>query len=145
MMDIQIKLINPNDKDYAKALALRLETLGEQPIALDINNQELNEQDDFHCLAYINDEIIACVVLTIIDSNIIKMRQLGVKSSYRGLGISKQMIKYAETLVKTKNYQKIILNARTNVISLYESLGYKKTGNEFNEVGITHIAMYKNV
>lgn len=144
-MGFEIKNISTKDKDYIKELELRLKVLGQQPIALDINNPLLKEEKDFHFLAYLDKKIVGCCILTILNENEIKMRQVGVDEKFRGKGIGTKLIKNAEDFAKQKGYKKVMINARRHIIPLYEKFGYSKIGAEFIEVGIPHIKMYKDI
>ena len=73
------------------------------------------------------------------------MRQVAVQTEWQGHGIGKKLVEFAELFAKKLLFIKIELNARKTAIDFYLNLGYKTIGNEFIEVGIKHIKMFKNL
>lgn len=71
------------------------------------------------------------------------MRQVAVNKVWQRKGIGKMLVNFAEKLAKENGYKKIDLNSRITAVDFYLNLQYKKTGNEFTEVGIPHIKMFK--
>jgi predicted GNAT family N-acyltransferase len=52
---------------------------------------------------------------------------------------------FAETVARDKGYKKVMMHARKNAMGFYEKLGYKATGNEFEEVTLPHYVMEKRL
>jgi hypothetical protein len=55
------------------------------------------------------------------------------------------MMAYAENFCKLNEYKMITMHSRMSAVLFYEKLGFTKIGNEFKEVGIPHIKMYKQL
>ena len=136
---------NFESHDYFSSLHLRNEIL-RLPLGLHILDEDLSsERESHHIGIFENQRCIACCVLKRVTDKEIRMRQLAVHTDYRGKGLSKTVIEYAEKLALQKGYKRIILHARQHVQKLYEKLGYSVEGDYFIEVGISHICMYKNL
>ena len=136
---------NFESRDYFSSLYLRNETL-RLPLNLHILDEDLNsEKDSYHIGIFENTQCVACCILKPVSEQEIRMRQLAVQEEYRGKGLSRKVIEYAEMLAIEKGYNRIILHARQHVQKLYEKLGYSAEGDYFIEVGISHICMYKNL
>lgn len=73
------------------------------------------------------------------------MRQVAIKNEWQGNGVGKKLVLFAERFAYQHSFNKIELNARKTAVAFYLNLGYKTMGNEFAEVGIPHIKMYKNL
>lgn len=68
-----------------------------------------------------------------------------VLESERKFGYGHDIMKASIKAITEKfNSTSIKLSAQTYLISFYESHGFQKTGNEYLEDGIPHIAMVKN-
>ena len=140
---IEFKQIEYNSPNYKKELELRNIVL---KIPLGLNIYELNldfERNDFHLGAFLNEKLIAALVLTKLDKEEIQMRQVAVNETYQGKNIGKQLVVYSEEFLFQKGFSKIVLNARKNVVPFYEKLGYCAVGEEFIEVNIPHFKMEK--
>jgi predicted GNAT family N-acyltransferase len=61
------------------------------------------------------------------------------------MGLGKDMVDFAEQIAIHMHYSTMELHARIESASFYDSLLYTRIGNEFIEVNIPHIKMYKNL
>jgi predicted GNAT family N-acyltransferase len=52
---------------------------------------------------------------------------------------------FAKKLALDKGYTKIMMHARDSALGFYEKMGYKIVGNMFNEVGLPHYFMEKEL
>lgn len=140
-----IKLIDFNSGEYQKAFELRNNLL-RKPLGLDLNNDQLDaEKNSFHFCLFENDEIIACLVGTPIDSTNIKIRQMAVSENHQSKGLGKKLMIFAEKNLVEKGFKNFELNAREHAIPFYEKLGYQSIGDIFSEVTIPHIKMIKKI
>ena len=142
-----IKIINCKSEEYISELQLRNEIL-RKPLGLSIYFDNLSKEDkDYHVGAFLNEELVGCLVLTPLTDKEIKMRQVAVKESLQGLGIGKKLVAYSELISKENNYNKIMLNARKAVVEFYKKLGYEIIGKEFIEdsTGLLHLKMFKDI
>ncbi len=144
-MQIQFQQIFFGSTDYEKMVQLRLEEL-RKPIGIEFTADDLKKDEhDFLLVGKENNEIICCCILTDLQNNIFKLRQMAVKNSCQKNGIGKQMIAFAEEFSLQKNAIKMEMNARKYAVGFYEKTGYKIVGNEFLEVGIAHYKMERKI
>ena len=59
----------------------------------------------------------------------------------RGKGVGQALIRRTITDAKTKKGFTIAIHAQCHAQSFYETLGFKKFGDEFEEAGISHLYM----
>jgi len=145
MIETVIKTINVDSNAYGLELELRNEVL-RKPIGLDLRLEDLsNEVNDFHIGAFKDTELVGCLILTPINEQEIKMRQVAVKDNLQGLGIGRKLVEHSERVAKENHYNKVILNARKTATEFYKRLGYNVVGGEFTEVGIPHFKMHKDL
>ncbi len=140
---LEIKIIEFNSKEYRAELELRNEIL-RIPLGMNIYEEALDDDIlDIHIGAFIDDRLIGCLLLTAINSRVIKMRQVAVNEEYQGRSIGSKMVSYAEDYAISQGYQKLTLHARKNAAKFYQKLNYEVYGEEFREVNIPHYAMQK--
>jgi GNAT superfamily N-acetyltransferase len=145
MDEVIIRRIDTNTDEYAQEIALRDKVL-RIPFGLSITNDDLSgELGDFHFGAFCRGILIGVLILTPIETQAVKMRQVGVEEAYRSRRIGSSLVTHAEEFAKSRGMKRIELHARKPVVPFYEKLGYTKTGPEFIEVTMLHQSMLKEL
>ena len=138
-----IRQIDHGTKEYHQMVDLRLEIL-RKPLNLRFTKEELeNEKQDILIGAFEEDKILGCCLLTRIDDNSVRLRQMAVQNNLQGKGIGASMLNYAENIARDHGFKNMVMHARKPVIGFYEKLGYKVTSSEFEEITIPHHVMEK--
>ena len=139
------KMIPYQSEEYISAIALRNEIL-KYPLGLHCTEKDIAEDlHDIHIIASTENLVIGCLILKEIDKTKVKMRQVAVSPKFQGMGLGKDMVDFAEQIAIHMHYSTMELHARIESASFYDSLLYTRIGNEFIEVNIPHIKMYKNL
>ena len=140
-----IRQIDHGSKEYYQMVDLRNEIL-RKPLDLKFTKEELdNEKHDILIGAFEEEKILGCCLLTRIDDNSVRLRQMAVQNNLQGKGIGASMLNYAENLARDHGFKIMVMHARKNVVGFYEKLGYKVTSGEFEEITIPHHVMEKNL
>ena len=140
-----IKLIDHGTKEYKQMVNLRYEIL-RKPLNLTFEESELEkEKNDILIGAFEEEKILGCCLLTKVDKDCVKLRQMAVQNNLQGKGIGASMMHFAENVARDAGYKNLIMNARKTAIGFYEKLGYKASGNEFLEISIPHFLMVKKL
>lgn len=102
---------------------------------------KMNQYPDYHVFVAILDEELVGTFALLIMENLAHhgtpsavVEDVGVMSSYQGLGIGKKMMEFAMTYAKEKGCYKLNLSSnmkREKAHQFYESLGFKKHGFSF--------------
>lgn len=142
---MDIRIIQHESQDYEQMIALRVSQLL-QPIGVSASYiKRENEKTDFLIGAFEKDEIIGCCILTPKDNGVIQLRQMAVRSDYRGKGTGAAIIEFAEQVARENNFSVLIMHARDPVIDFYKKCGYEIYDDPFFEVGIGHHKMRKQL
>lgn len=140
-----IKQIDHGTKEYQQMVELRNEIL-RKPLGLVFDPEELaRENEDILIAAFEEDKMLGCCLLTKVDNQCVRLRQMAVQNNLQGKGIGSAMMNYAENVARDAGYNKVIMDARKTAIGFYEKLGYKVTSNEFEEITIHHLIMEKKL
>lgn len=140
-----LKIIDHNSKEYEQMVELRKQIL-RTPLGLDFSKEDLErEKDDILIAAYEDDHMLGCCLLTQIDANTVRLRQMAVKAGLQGKGIGRVLMQFAENIARDRGNKKLIMHARKSAAGFYERLGYKICGDEFTEVTIPHYNMEKQL
>jgi N-acetylglutamate synthase-like GNAT family acetyltransferase len=140
-----IKQIDHGSKEYEQMISLRNEVL-RKPLNLSFETEELDrEKDDVLIGAFDEEKMLGCCLLTSVDKDTVRLRQMAVQNNLQGKGIGAAMMNFAENVARDLGYKKICMHARKSAIGFYEKLGYKVAGQEFEEISIPHFMMQKKL
>lgn len=140
-----IKQIQHNSAEYRQMVALRYEIL-RKPLGLEFKPEELErEKDDILIGSFDEDELLGCCLLTRLDKETVKLRQMAVQNNLQGKGIGELIVHFAENLARDRGYRVITMHARDSARGFYEKLGYEVVGDGFIEVKVPHHQMQKKL
>jgi predicted GNAT family N-acyltransferase len=140
-----LKIIDHGSKEYQQMIDLRNDIL-RKPLGLSFNKEELDrEKEDILIGAFDDEKILACCLLTKMDSSTCKLRQMAVQNSQQGKGIGATMMNFAENVARDRGFRIMAMHARKTAAGFYEKLGYKVASEEFQEVTIPHYVMQKEL
>jgi predicted GNAT family N-acyltransferase len=144
--NIIVKEIFYESPEYYLELELRNDVL-RKPLGMNLYDQDLTTEKNYIRIAAFNEnqKIMGTLLLVPQENGIIQMKQMAVRESAQGMKIGKKIIQFAEDLIISKGFSKIILNARKIALPFYLKFGYEIQGGEFQEVGIPHFKMSKIV
>jgi predicted GNAT family N-acyltransferase len=140
--------IDPCSVRYRELVDFRRRIL-RTPLGLDFTREQLaKERPDIHIAAYLDGDLVGCVVLTAVDGaqgSVVQLRQMAVEPDRQGRGIGAQMLSFAEKLAAERGRREIVLHARETATPFYENAGYVPTGEIFTEVTVPHRKMVKRL
>ena len=140
-----IKQIDHGSKEYRQMVQLRNEIL-RKPLGLSFKKEELErEKEDILIGAFEEDKKLGCCLLTRVDKNSVRLRQMAVQNNLQGKGIGATMLNYAENVARDSGYKTMVMHARKTAVGFYEKLDYKVTSGEFDEITIPHFIMEKKL
>lgn len=140
-----IKQIDHGTREYEQMVNLRMEIL-RKPLRLGFKEDELaKEKNDILIGAFDEDKMLGCCLLTAMDNEVVRLRQMAVQNNLQGKGIGASLMNFAENVATDKGYKKLMMHARKTAVGFYEKLGYKVSGREFMEISIPHYIMEKKL
>jgi predicted GNAT family N-acyltransferase len=137
----------PRDEhELAAALALREAVFcGEQgvPLAAD---RDRRDDEALHLVALGDDgEVIGTCRLLIEPGGTARFGRLCVRASARRSGVGGALLDAAEREARAANASRIGMHAQTGALSLYRRAGFRPYGEPFDEEGIEHVGMEKDL
>ncbi|MFN2456582.1 MAG: GNAT family N-acetyltransferase [Chitinophagaceae bacterium] len=140
-----LKIIDHGSKEYQQMLKLRDDIL-RKPLGISFSQEELEkEKNNLLIAAYEDDQMLGCCMLVEEDPKTVRLRQMAVLNDLQGKGIGRALTQFAENLARDRGYKKITMHARKDAVGFYEKTGYKKIGEEFEEITIPHFLMEKKL
>ncbi len=142
---MQIRVIEYDSPEYKKSVELR-EKILRHPLGQKFKPEYLEmDKGDWHIAAFDGEQIIGTVILKPLNDKTIKIRQVAVDTLRQGQGIGRELMIFAEKFAKEKGFKHAVLHARFYTIAFYKKLGYKITSDAFEEVGMEHYKMEKEL
>ena len=143
MTVLEIEFATP---EYDQTVQLRDKIL-RKPLGLAFSEEQLTEEfSDVHLAAFTSDWILrGCLVLTPKEDKTLKMRQVAVDEAVQKMGVGRQLVTASEAFARRNGFNTMELNARDTAVPFYEKLAYTVVGEPFEEVGIVHFKMIKNM
>ncbi len=143
---LNLQFIDFGTPAFDEALALRNDIL-RKPLNMVFEAEDIQtEWDSYHLVCY-NEQsaLLGCLTLKPLGEGILKMRQVAVKEDLQKGGIGTALVNESEHFCTECGFKQIVLHARKDAVPFYRKLGYKTKGKQFEEVGLPHSKMYKNL
>jgi len=115
----------------------------EQGVPLELELEDC-ETDFLHLCKYQNNQLIAYARVSF-KANQGHIGRVVVKKSLRKEGHGRDIMNYAENLVRLCQYKTIVLGAQLQAQNFYSKIGYIPFGDEYMDAGIRHINMKKQL
>ena len=126
------------------ALDLRREVfVDEQGVAIE---EDRDGRDDaaLHLVALLDGTMVGtCRLLG--DGDRVKLGRMVVRASARGRGIAGLLLAEADARSRDLGATRIVLGAQLTARAVYERAGYEAYGDVFDDAGIPHVMMGKNL
>ena len=115
-----------------------------RPLGLQFTPEELEqEKEEILIGAFEEEKMLGCCMLIMEAPNSVRLRQMAVLNNLQGKGIGRALMQFAENIARDRGFHKITMHARKTAVGFYEKLGYRTSGQEFEEVTIPHYIMEK--
>jgi predicted GNAT family N-acyltransferase len=98
-----------------------------------------------HFLAFVNGKAVGTARIRVINEDTAKIERLAVLPNYRKQGIGKQLMRSALSTIAQQDKSLAMVHAQAYIAQLYQQLGFEIVGEQFNEAGIPHVKMIKQL
>jgi predicted GNAT family N-acyltransferase len=135
-----------DEQELAAALALREDVFcGEQGVTLEGDRDGL-DAEAVQLVALADDgEVIGTCRLLIEPGGTARFARLCVRADARGTGVGAALLDAAEAEARAADARRIGMHAQTGALSLYRRAGFRPYGERFDEEGIEHVGMEKDL
>jgi len=138
------KLVTSNVKLQEAFEVRRQVFVQEQGISEDLVFDE-HDKKALHVLVKDRERVIGTTRVQFLANNQAKLERMAVLKRYRRKGIGREMLRFLDTVWKDKHVQQVIIHAQFEVVPFYKSCGFNELGSPFQEAGIKHIKMQKQL
>lgn len=144
MSDLTIRLAQlPGD--FPQIYQVRYQVFQvEQGVDAALEFDGLDEQAE-HWLAIQNGQAIGTARMRYLNPQVVKLERVAVLFTARGQGIGKKLMEKILIILSERQVREVRIHAQTAVEAFYGKLGFKPEGEMFQEAGIPHVKMSKQL
>ena len=104
-----------------------------------------HDKEALHMVVKDGERVIGTARVQFLTDNQAKLERMAILERYRRKGIGKEMLLFLDAVWKDKQVQQVIIHAQLEVVPFYKLCGFDELGLPFQEAGIKHIKMRKQV
>jgi predicted GNAT family N-acyltransferase len=132
------------EADFALALAVRWRVFVEEQGVPPELEHDAADATSAHVLAEVSSEVVGTGRL-VVDADGARIGRVSVLPDFRHRGIGSQIVAALESEAAAQGFAEVTLHAQTYVQELYDKNGYTVSGPTFQEAGIDHVPMTKQL
>lgn len=137
--------ITPADSRYPEELELRFRVLRE-PLGQRREDVPFPfERESLHLIAEDGEALAGCVLFHPESLTQGRLFQMAVAPNLQRLGLGRRLVERLEGELRERGFTTVTLHARVPVVGFYQKLGYAVEGEVYEEVGIPHQNMRKDL
>lgn len=137
--------ISDDPKYYNQCLEIRKEVfVEEQDVPMELEVDEF-ENESVNILLTLDDRPIGTVRYRDAGNGTAKVERMAVRKIARGLHLGQALMNFVHIHAEENGYTSTKLGAQVHALKFYEKLGYKVTSDEFDDAGIPHKYMEKEL
>ena len=129
----------------AAAIAIRTRVFIEEQGVTEREEMDGLDSDCVHFVAYRDDTAVGCARLRPLGDARAKIERVAVLPELRARGLGREIMDVVEAEAARRGHRDLVLHAQISVVDFYGRLGWRAFGPEFDEAGIAHVAMRRQV
>lgn len=140
----QVRIVQ-NKQEREKAFAIRIAVfVDEQGVPLQ-DELDSHEDEAEHVLAYDDSNSPVGTGRWRVVDGAAKLERICLLPAYRKSGLGRLLVGAMEASARAKHLPKALLHGQVQAAPFYEKLGYRRISQPFEEDGIMHIVMTKEL
>ncbi|MFP2899338.1 GNAT family N-acetyltransferase [Corallococcus sp. 4LFB] len=145
MAESRLDFIQPGHPLYEGELELRFRVLREPLGHTRASVKFPFEHDSLHLVLHADGAVLGCVLFHPEDAHGGRLFQMAVDPTLQGRGYGAKLVLALEDALRGRGFRHVHLHARAPVVPFYERLGYAVYGEPYEEVGIPHRNMQRDL
>ena len=137
--------ITDDKRNYNQCLEIRKEVfVDEQNVPIEIELDEY-EKESVNILLTLDDRPLGTVRYRDIGDGTAKIERMAVRKIARGLHLGQALMNFVHIHAEDNGFKRTKLGAQVHALKFYEKLGYHEVSDEFDDAGIPHKYMEKEL
>ncbi len=144
MGKLSYKLVT-SDRELKAAFEVRLQVfVEEQGVSEELELDDL-DQEALHMVVKDGERVIGTARVLFLTANQAKIERMAILKPFRRRGIGRGIISFLNEELRNKQVEQVVLHAQYAVVAFYKSCGFEESGLPFQEAGIKHIKMERQL
>ncbi len=144
MGKLSYKLV-ASDRELKAAFEVRMQVfVEEQGISEELELDDF-DQEALHMVVKDGERVIGTARVLFLAANQAKIERMAVLKPFRRKGIGSGIISFLNEELRNKQVEQVVLHAQYAVVAFYKSCGFEESGLPFQEAGIKHIKMERQL
>ena len=131
--------------DMQRALAIRRRVFIEEQSVPEEIEMDADDQRAFHALAILDGVAIGCGRMLEHGESEVKIGRMAVLGEFRKTGVGEQILRFLIDRARARGIRKAILHAQLTAEGFYLKQGFRPIGGVFDEAGIAHRKMEREL
>ena len=140
----KFEIIEHGSESYFAAVRLRDEILVNPAGIMTTAEDVAAERDLMHVAGFLDGEVVATCLL-VAEAGAVRMKRVAVASSLQGGGIGTRMLRFCEAHARSIGASTLTAHARETAVRFYLNNGFATEGDYFEEAGIPHAMVRKQL
>jgi len=129
----------------AHAYAIRRRVFIEEQRVPEEIELDADDARAFHALATLDGNPIGCGRMLEHGEDEVKIGRMAVLAEYRGTGVGREILRFLMSRARKRGMRKAILHAQLSAEGFYLREGFTPVGGVFDEAGIAHRKMERDL
>jgi len=144
MGKLSYKLV-ASDRELKAAFEVRRQVfVEEQGISEELELDDL-DQEALHMVVKDGERVIGTARVLFLTANQAKIERMAILKPFRRRGIGRGIMSFLNEELRNKQVEQVVLHAQYAVVAFYKSCGFEESGLPFQEAGIKHIKMERQL
>ena len=131
--------------DMERVWSIRRRVFIEEQSVPEEIEMDADDTHAFHALATLDGIAIGCGRMLEHDSAEVKIGRMAVLQEFRKTGVGAQILRFLVDLARERGCRKAILHAQVAAEGFYRKEGFSPVGDVFDEAGIAHRKMERDL
>jgi len=140
-----VRVTRINEDGIEDAFDVRRDVFIEEQGVSEDEEMDGRDDDAAQFVAYDDDYAVGTARVRTPEESVGKVERVAVRETYRRRGVGKALMERVEAWANDNGFEALKLHAQTHVEQFYADLGYETTSDVFEEAGIDHVAMEKEL
>jgi len=140
-----VRVTRINEDGIEDAFDVRRDVFIEEQGVSEDEEMDGRDDDAAQFVAYDDDYAVGTARVRTPEESVGKVERVAVRETYRRRGVGKALMERVEAWANDHGFEALKLHAQTHVEQFYADLGYETTSDVFEEAGIDHVAMEKEL
>jgi predicted GNAT family N-acyltransferase len=131
--------------EMRQALAIRRRVFIEEQNVPEEIEMDADDERAFHALAFLNGVAIGCGRMLEHEGGEVKIGRMAVLREFRKTGAGARILRFLIERARARGIRKAILHAQLSAEGFYLKQGFRPVGGVFDEAGIAHRKMERDL